>query len=296
MGSNETKITVGLYYNNKNRPRYVMRALEQGIKLCGDKVTFNYKEADVIITFGLTPHSIMHDRARADNKPNVLVDFGYWDRHSPVKSPKNHYRFSVRDHHPDKYILRMTENNKRFSYYKKKILPWNKKGKYILVGDIGRKSYAFLGMEYQSWSKRAIKTIQKHTNKPIIYRPKPSNNTPIVDLDIPNVKFSNPQEERVQVPLLDTFAVVTYYSNVGCDALLAGVPIFTEEGAAKNMGLQNLTQIKTPYYPTNREQFFANLSYCQWSVAEMAQGDPWYHLKTKVLPLVYAKKSFHIHS
>jgi hypothetical protein len=273
-----------------------MNALSQGIKSTGDLITFDYDEADVVITFGLTPWSYIHDRARANNKPNVLIDFGYWDRLFPVKSIKNHYRFSVQYHHPTNYILEMNESKTRFHSYKKEILPWNKSGKYVLVADIGRKSYDFLGMEYQSWAKRAVKEIQQHTDRKIKYRPKPSSYTPIEDLGWPYVGFSDPRREKIEVALKDAFAVVTYYSNVGCDALLQGIPIFTEEGAAKGMGLQDFSQVDNPYYPDNRQQFFNNLAYCQWSVEEMSRGLPWQHLKEKLLPLVYEKKSFHIHS
>ena len=54
MGNNETKVTVGLFYIDKNRKKVVMEALMESILEAGDDVTSNYDKADVIITFGLS--------------------------------------------------------------------------------------------------------------------------------------------------------------------------------------------------------------------------------------------------
>lgn len=279
-------MNVGIFYADKNRPRHVGEALIEGVMNSGDEVTGHYGDADVIIAYGLgRSHPTLHEGARQENMPNVLVDFGYWRRNFEMYSDKNHYRMSLRHPHPDEYIMHMGETEERFSSYNKQIEPWKMDGEYILLADIGRKSYGFFGMEYQSWAKESIEKLRQHTDRPIVYRAKPSSSAEGDAL--PGVSFSNPMKESIKQALKNAYVVVTYHSNVGCDALLAGVPIFVQQGAAKPMGLQDLSKIETPYYPTTRFPFFCNLAYCQWSVAEIREGLAWQHMRDRLIPLVY---------
>jgi len=286
MGNNETK-TIGVFYTDKNRKTLVMEALMESIIEDGNDITSKYEKADIVITFGLSIFSDIHERARKENKPNILIDLGYWERNYEMLSKKNHYRLSVQHPQPSNYIMHMGEDPERFLSYKKTIQPWKMSGDYILLADIGQKSYDFFDMEYQSWAKKAIIEIQKHTDRPIIYRAKPSSFT--AKGGLPGIPFSDPFKEPIEKVLKNAYAAVTYHSNVGCDALLAGVPIFIQAGAALHMGLQDLSKIETPFYPTNRFSFFCNLAYCQWNVNEMRQGLAWKHLKEKLIPLVYEK-------
>jgi len=74
-------------------------------------------------------------------------------------------------------------------------------------------------------------------------------------------------------------AVVTHHSNIAIDALVNGVPAFCWSGAATCMSLQDLAQIEKPLRPPAREQWLANIAWCQWTVGEMASGAMWRQLK-----------------
>lgn len=278
---------VGVFYVDKNRKRFVMDALIQSIRDAGDEITCEYGDADVVIAFGLTRFLDIHHKAQEDNKPNVLIDMGYWERNHDRYSPKNYYRISMKHPHPIDYIMRMEEKGDRFESFGRAIRPWKRtrSGPHILLADIGQKSYNFFGMEYQSWSKAAAKELQHYTDRPIIYRPKLSTSTPTGGL--PGFQFSNPAKEPIEQALSGAHAIVTYHSNAACNALLQGIPVFIEKGTAKNMGLQNLSLIENPYYPANRETFFHNLAYCQWNVDEMREGLTWRHIKERLIPLIY---------
>ena len=136
-----------------------------------------------------------------------------------------------------------------------------------------------IGEEPEVWERRVIKEIRTYTDRPIIYRPKPSwsGAKPIED-----TKFSSAQQP-LQTVMDNAHAIVSHHSNVCVDGLAAGVPAFVWEGVSVPMGLQNLDQIEQPFYPDEREQWLNNISYCQWSLPEMRKGSCWKHLKSEEL-------------
>jgi hypothetical protein len=72
---------------------------------------------------------------------------------------------------------------------------------------------------------------------------------------------------------------VVWTSNAATEALLAGVPVFSDgphlvtEGAAER-GLEHLER---PTYP-DRRPIFERLAWAQWSVRELEAGRPFQHL------------------
>ena len=71
--------------------------------------------------------------------------------------------------------------------------------------------------------------------------------------------------------------VVTYNSNSGVDAVLAGVPTVTyDEGAmAWDVTSHNVGYLVTP----ERNEWCYRMAYTQWSPEEISNGEAWEHLK-----------------
>lgn len=68
--------------------------------------------------------------------------------------------------------------------------------------------------------------------------------------------------------LADARLVVTYNSNVGHDALLAGVPVVCGPGAAyEDLAGESLPSIEV------RREYFHRVAYGQWTAEEMASGE-----------------------
>lgn len=76
---------------------------------------------------------------------------------------------------------------------------------------------------------------------------------------------------------------MTHHSNVAVDGLVAGVPCFVWGGVASTMGLQELAAIEAPWLPEGREQWVNDITYCQWSIAEMSAGVPWRYMRSRGL-------------
>jgi len=73
--------------------------------------------------------------------------------------------------------------------------------------------------------------------------------------------------------------VVTFNSNSGVEALLQGVPVlaFDEGSMVWSLCNRSLSDIESPSLP-DRAQWLNDLSYAQWTLAEMKEGLAWKHL------------------
>lgn len=129
--------------------------------------------------------------------------------------------------------------------------PW-RKGKHILVTLSDQRTYDFFGVG--KWGDFIKSEIKKHTDREVILRPRES-------------KVSLGEQLR------DAWCLVTFSSNTVIDALLAGVPVFPlGPSIARPMGLADVSQIESPIYPENREEFFRHMSYCQFTNEEFKSG------------------------
>jgi hypothetical protein len=72
---------------------------------------------------------------------------------------------------------------------------------------------------------------------------------------------------------------VTFNSNSGVEALIDGVPAFCADVGSMiyKIGNRSLISIDVPNRP-EREQWLADLAYCQWTLPEMESGEAWAHL------------------
>ena len=73
---------------------------------------------------------------------------------------------------------------------------------------------------------------------------------------------------------------VTFNSNVGVEAVLAGIPTITmDEGAIATDVTSH--SIYNPYVYPNRWQWAYDLAYKQWTIQEIRSGTAWDHLKVR---------------
>ena len=82
---------------------------------------------------------------------------------------------------------------------------------------------------------------------------------------------------------------ITYSSGSAIDAIAYGIPtIAVDEGNfAYHVSSKQLEAVENPALASSEEiqQWFNDLSYCQWDRAEMAQGRAWTHIWPKIVDL-----------
>lgn len=141
--------------------------------------------------------------------------------------------------------------------------PWRADGEHVLVcpqRGIGPKQYAQL----PGWEESVVNRLRALTRRPIRVRPHPGRKAP---------------ERTLAEDLANCWALVTWASNAGTHALVAGIPVFFEGTywVCAGAGERSVQRIERPAYP-ERLPVFERLAWAQWSVAEIASGEPFRRL------------------
>lgn len=256
-----------------------MQAMAQGIRKAGDRPVIrpsaNYRPNDAVIVFyGLVGSlSKALRRQAAHGGTAIYLDLGYWGRRDGGRF-RGHHKVVVNARHPTEYFQRRAHDATRFEKFGLALREW-RDGNHILLAGMGEKGALAEGMVPGDWERAAVAEIRKHSDRPIIYRPKPSWRSA---KPIEGTIFSPPAQE-VEDVLAGAHAVVTHHSNVAVDGLIGGIPAFCLEGVARPLALTDISRIETPRKDGDRLQWASDIAWCQWSVDEMAAGLPWRHLK-----------------
>jgi len=217
--------------------------------------------------------TIMND-FNAREKPVVYLDLAYWERGT-------HYKVSIGARHPTKYFQNFPHNDSRLQRWGVKLeSKWVDDGTILLVGMGPKAAWAEKQEPVESWEKNAIANLKRCTDRPIIYRPKPSQHygKPIAGTTF---DVTTPLEKALR----SSWATVTHHSNVAVEGVVLGVPTFAWSGVAVPMGLQDFGCIEVPYRPDidTVQEWLNDVSYCQWSMDEMKDGTCWRHLRSEGL-------------
>ena len=197
---------------------------------------------------------------------NEMQDFYYFDhaylfgnKHDKSKEiGEKIYRltknwFQIRD------IKKLkADDYKRIEKYKKhvKLKPWKYDGDYILFIPPSEhvKNYYWFN---RNWEEQTLKTIKKHTRKPIKIRTK-EDKTPL-EKDLENA-----------------YCTVSYQSTVVIKSIMSGVPSFcANESMGVPVSLTDMAQIKDPLYTPEREQWIDSLLANQFTMSEIENGTAW---------------------
>lgn len=264
-------------------------AMAQGIARHGDDARLlssaNYRspaDCDVAVFYGLAVNNArMFRDFRAAKKPAVYIDLGYWGRREGGRLTGYH-KISVGDRHPTAYFQKRRHDASRIERFGLAPQPW-RRGEAILLCGMGPKAAGAEGYAPNQWESWAVSELRKHTERPIIYRPKP--NWPTARKIAGTEWGAVERDGEIAQALEGVWAVVSHHSNANVEALQLGVPSFTLGGVALPMSEARLSLIETPRFPSDAEraQWLADIAWTQWSVAEMADGLPWAHLKAEGL-------------
>ena len=278
---------LAVYVQANGRSRKLHPAICEGIDAAGDRFEEmpdeqyrgNLGHHSTIVFYGYenkTPQ-IMRD-AIAAGKKVVFVDLGYWGRREGGRY-RGYHKVAINARHPTEYIQRLygfdVPRERRIVPL---IHPWKQPGKNILLAGMSERAANSIGFQANEWELKTIERIRKYTDRPIIYRAKPSwrGATPL-----PGTRFDG--TPTIKASLESCHIVVSHHSNVCCDALFLGVPVYCEDSAAKPMGIDDIAKIETPVRPENRDEWMRALSWCQFSVAEIRSGFMWSTLKKQGL-------------
>jgi hypothetical protein len=290
-GAAVTSLHISFFAVPKEREYAIANALAEGVKVHGDEIQIvNPAEVegpdpwtDVAVFVGIKGHSrqIMEDHLAVE-KHAIICDKGYVPGPSGPRS--KYVRLSVDALQPLSYFQRTPRPDDRLKKLGIKLQPV-RRGIHVIVAGGSLKYALFHGFASHdgkdamtTWAEKTYSKVRKYTKRPVVYRPKPSWQDAV---SIDGMRFSRPPVS-IEEELRDAWCLITYGSNAAVDAVIAGVPVFIlGDGIAKPLGLDDLTQLDDPYYPTDEErwQFLADVSYCQWSLPELASGEGWQYTR-----------------
>lgn len=243
-------------------------------------------DTDVAVMIGVKGRSkdCMRDHLLC-GKHIIYVDKGYirYKEQGVVKSMPHLWRFSVDAFQPTNYFQKNPRPSDRWDILGITMHPRYEEGDCIM--------YAGKSQKYCNWwrlgdanefAAKTIHRIRKHTTRNIIYRPKPSykNATPIE-----GTIFSGPTK-KIYAELPRTYCLVTHGSNASLDAIFYGIPaISLGECIANPVANGELTALRNElFFPTEQErlQWAYDMSYCQWTIAELKSGEAMQYLKEQL--------------
>lgn len=141
--------------------------------------------------------------------------------------------------------------------------PWRAEGSFVLV--LPQRGIGAPGVAMpRRWPHEIVQRLAKVTGRPVRVRPHPGTKTPISSL---------------AAALDGCHAVVTWGSGAGVKAIMLGVPCFHELSGwigapAARFGIERL---EDPFLG-DRAPMLERLAWSQWTVAEIASGEPFRYL------------------
>lgn len=154
----------------------------------------------------------------------------------------------------------------RFEDWNVEVKPYINEGDFILICPSSETmTRAMFGITQDRWIQNIYDKLKPLTNKPIRVRYKPRKNGK-----------SGPQVETISMKeeLQDCHALITSASLTSVEALLEGIPVFTDAPQhcpAAWASNTDFTKINTPD-KLNREELLYNLAYKQYSISEFRNG------------------------
>ena len=234
-----------------------------------------------------------HSYAENKDKRKIILDLGLMltDR-ATANTNFDRYTYVGYDHFKGRANCYSDNSpNDRWKILEKKgakIKPWRTQGKNIVVFGQRSDAASTKHCNYADWLLNTLLEIRKHTDRPIIFRSHPITRPEDIPcagfkpypLKIDNFIVSSFSTMSIAKVLEDAWCSVTRTSNAGVDSILEGVPLITPDPICVGYDLasHSVKDIVKPATP-DRQQFFHDLAYAQWSIPEITQGLAWEHLR-----------------
>lgn len=272
--------TATVFFDDGVRSQFIADCLSHGLMANGVHTetyhagSYNSKpRGDIACFYGLKDNlfAIYRDFIASGRKV-LFVDLGFFQR-KINKSLDGYYRVTVNEMFPYNAFNNPPQAKDRLMRLQiPPPLPMRARSNgHILLAGMSAKSAQVNGYAANEWETKAIVEIRKHTDRQIVYRPKPSYKEaiPLLGADYA------PGPLALEPLLTDAHCVVTHHSNVAIDGLLLGVPCFVDADCPGKVfsghSLSDLDDLPMPSVEA-REDWLGTLAYQQWMPWEIRRG------------------------
>ena len=259
----------------------VFDAFREGARALGFDTVDNSDDSDVDVIWSILFNGRMAGneriwrRAQAAGKNVIVLEVGGIQRGTTWKVGLNGIN-------RDAYFGDTGNDSTRANALGLSLRPWQTQGKEILICGQHEKSLQWQGMPRMSeWVMRTIESIQRHTDKPITFRPHPRCPLPHIEHEFKNVTRQNPIKlngtyDDFDMSFNNIHATVSYSSNPGIHSVLNGIPAFVGPASLAYDAANDIDfihDIENPYKP-DRQQWLNDYAWTEFTVEEIATGLP----------------------
>ena len=265
----------------------VFEAFKHSLVQAGHTVTESNMHANVAVIWSvlfngrMTGNKPVWDYYRKTGRTVIVLEVGGINRGTTWKVGLNGIN-------RDAYFGPVGMDNSRVVQQGLSLKPWRKDGDYILICGQHEKSLQWRDMPRMSqWVMNTIETIQKYSDRPIVFRPHPRCKLDAIEHQYRNVYRQEPRKitgtyDDFDMGFDNIWATVSYSSNPGIHSILEGVPAFVSThslayDAANDIDF--LHDIENPVRP-DRTQWLNDYAWTEFTVEEIAEGLPLKRLRS----------------
>ena len=269
----------------------VFEAFDAGARRLGYKVYFNSNKGDINVIWSIcwtgrmAPNRRIYENFR---KPVIVLEVGALRRgelwkmgvggisygcfYQPVDSEKNR---------ASKLGLHLQDISK------------NEDGPIVIACQNGNSGQWTNPAEQYTHIYSSLKQIRRATDRKIVIREHPRYPLKLKDLPHATViqkpnRIPNTYDDY-DFDINNAFAVISHSSNPGTLAAIQGVQVFTSpRSLAWPMSQSTLLDIEQEpkWYPRSREAWLNDIAYTEWTVKEIADGEPIFLLTDLLEPAI----------
>lgn len=277
------------FYAEKGYEMALAPALIAGAAVHGDEIVLKPNadyagpENDGGIICGVTKREVLWGH-RSAGVPLLYLDKGYLRSRAPYgdRNLPEFWRMCWNATHPTDYLMRLKRPQDRMNGIEQAAHMPRGGERILILGSSGKFHLTHHLTEPQAWTRDVVGVLRDFSDREIVYRPKPSWK---YAEPIEGTIFDHGEKTPVADALRHAWCAVTYGSIACVDAILAGVPVICLGNAvAAPISSTSLADVETPLWAEKdaREQWFANLMYCNFKPAEIASGFAWHEMKEQM--------------
>ena len=231
----------------------------------------------------MSPNRIIWEKNVSQSKPTIVLEVGGIKRGTTWKVGLNGINRTA-------YFGEQDNDRTRADSLGLVCKPWRSDGDFILICGQHDKSLQWQHMPQMSnWLLDTVKTIQKHTDRPIVFRPHPRCPLPDIEKEFKNVYRQVPTKlagtyDDFDMKFDNIHATISYSSNPGIHSIINGVPAFVGTSSlAYDVGndIDFLHDIEEPHMGA-RQHWLNNYAHTEWTIEEISQGLPLKRLTSKL--------------
>ena len=275
------------------RDLHVLNSCDISFQVCDQHFT-NRRHHDVLPTFKENVKGVKNLRAgikKVSKQPRIIVDAGFIKHNKQIDKMDAYISLCLNEIKRNGIQYAKESNSTRWEKLNLTMPKWRKSGGHILlIGQneegIGTTNIRKSGISFYDWSRYALETIRKYTDRKIIYKPHPHQEylpDPVSNCEI----VDSTSTHKISDFFEDCWCAVGSASNATVDCVMAGIPVITEDkmSVAYDVAEHSVLNIENPRMP-DITQWLYNICYAQWNIDELGNGEAWKYIKKNILNLM----------